>query len=209
MVNGRFPGGYVMTRVILVTFGFLGWAWYELSGGSGFEPGSNGLTVLAYVEKAAIPKSERMATVSTRSETVVMPEVTRTTGMGTGLADVSNLSLVASRGDDAANKAADIASLASLVIPADEEVAVAQKPVMTPVVSPVAAMASSIDYRQVSGNRVNLRSGPGTSFDVVTKLVLGDEVEVLQEDGTGWVKLRTLRGSDIGWISANFLVAAN
>ncbi|WGW05187.1 SH3 domain-containing protein [Tropicibacter oceani] len=194
-----------MTRVILVTFGFLGWAWYEMSGGSAFEPGTNSLMVLAPVEETTIARPERVAIVSTKTETPPRPEVTRTTGMGTSLANVGNLTRVAAPWETGTAKADDIASLVNTVVAADEGSQVAAKPIMVPVVS----VASSIDYRTVTGNRVNLRSGPSTGFDVVTKLVRGDEVEVLQEDGTGWVKLRALRGSDIGWMSEQFLVAGN
>jgi uncharacterized protein YraI len=66
-----------------------------------------------------------------------------------------------------------------------------------------------IDYRRVTGNRVNLRAGPGTSFGVVDTLRRGDEVEVLQDPGTGWVKLRSFEGNSIGWMSGQFLQVAS
>ena len=66
-----------------------------------------------------------------------------------------------------------------------------------------------VDYRTVTGNRVNLRAGPSTSYDVVTKLRRSDDVEVLQDPGTGWVKLRSFEGNDIGWMSADFLEVAS
>jgi uncharacterized protein YgiM (DUF1202 family) len=72
-----------------------------------------------------------------------------------------------------------------------------------------AAAASAIDYRVVSGSRVNLRAGPGTDFGIVTRLVRGNEVEILDDTGAGWVKLRALDGNDVGWMSDAFLVAAD
>jgi len=41
---------------------------------------------------------------------------------------------------------------------------------------------------------------------VVNRLILGDEVEVLQDSGDGWVQLRPLNGSPIGWM-ASFLLS--
>lgn len=42
--------GAFMVRLFVLTFAFLGWAWYEMSGGSEFEPGENGIALLARVE---------------------------------------------------------------------------------------------------------------------------------------------------------------
>lgn len=61
----------------------------------------------------------------------------------------------------------------------------------------------------VSGNRVNLRDGPSTTFAVVTQLSEGVEVEVLDDLGDGWVNLRVLDSDTTGWMSDDFLTAAN
>jgi uncharacterized protein YgiM (DUF1202 family) len=66
-----------------------------------------------------------------------------------------------------------------------------------------------VECRVVSGTRVNLRSGPGTGHAVVAQLVRDQEVEVLTDEGDGWVKLRALDGNDIGWMSGKFLAAAD
>lgn len=182
-----------MTRIILVTFCFLGWAWFEMSGGRDFEPGNHSLAVLAPFDAQPAPKSERVAVVSTKSAPAPEPEVTRTSGMGTSLADVSNLSIVSFPAQNTQPEPEKVAA----VIASD------------PVPAAVVIAASSIDYRLVTGTRVNLRSGPGTGFDVVAKLLRGDKVEVLQDEDSGWVRLRTLRGSDVGWMSDTFLASAD
>ena len=61
------------------------------------------------------------------------------------------------------------------------------------------------DFRVVSGTRVNLRGGPSTDFEVRTQLFEGDEVEVLDDTGDGWVQLRVLGTEEIGWMSEDFL----
>ena len=197
-----------MVRLFVLTFGFLGWAWFELSGGSEFEPGNNGLTLLAKVEAEPLPLTVTTASVSA----VDVPEVTRADSGGADLATVSAASfpeqtrVVTVVPHPARPKATPVASepvklaLAETVVKGE-----------TIVAAPVAAAEPvKIDYRTVTGNRVNLREGPGTSFGVVTQLRRGDDVEVLQDSGNGWVKLRAFDGNDIGWMSDDFLrIASN
>lgn len=60
------------------------------------------------------------------------------------------------------------------------------------------------DLWYVTGNTVNLRSGPGTSNPAVTQLNFGREAEVL-DSSNGWYQIRTVDGSTTGWIHGNFL----
>ncbi len=186
-----------MSRIILITFGVLGWAWYELSGGSDFEPGSNGLTVLARVEQQDLPAPQ--------------PQVSRT--------DVSAADLTGVGQPNADQPRIEKASLTSAA-PAPQRPTVAPQPkpeaqVLTLSVDGLGAPAkaedvfAAVDYRAVTGSRVNLRSGPSTEFDVVTQLRRGNEVEVLRDEDTGWVKLRAIDGNHIGWMSEDFLTAIN
>lgn len=56
--------------------------------------------------------------------------------------------------------------------------------------------------REVTGDGVNLREGPGTSFDVVGRLDRGDRAEVIElRDGWAWVRV----GGAEGWMSERFL----
>lgn len=55
----------------------------------------------------------------------------------------------------------------------------------------------------VSGNSANVRTGPGTSYEVVTTLSKGDTATVISEENS-WYKV-TLSGGKEGWI-ANWLV---
>lgn len=61
------------------------------------------------------------------------------------------------------------------------------------------------DFRRVTGNRVNMRNGPGTQYSIVGKLLRDDEVEVLQDPGIGWVKLQVMETGRIGWMSSKLL----
>jgi uncharacterized protein YgiM (DUF1202 family) len=63
-----------------------------------------------------------------------------------------------------------------------------------------------LDIRTVSGNRVNVRGGPSTNFSVVSKLIRGDAVEILEDNGNGWVKMRSVLTGEEGWM-ADFLLS--
>lgn len=69
------------------------------------------------------------------------------------------------------------------------------------------AVNGAADRRYVSGDLVNLRSGPGTAYGVVGQLSRGMEVEVLGDNGAGWVRLRALDGGAAGWM-ADFLLSS-
>ena len=55
----------------------------------------------------------------------------------------------------------------------------------------------------VKGAPLNLRSGAGTQFRVVSTTLPGERVEVL-EQGEQWTKIRKPEGTE-GWIAAGFL----
>ncbi len=61
------------------------------------------------------------------------------------------------------------------------------------------------DLRFIDGDRVNMRSGPGTGYEVVDQFGRNTAVEVLEDSGTGWVRLRPAEGGPDGWI-ADFLL---
>ena len=55
----------------------------------------------------------------------------------------------------------------------------------------------------VTASVLNVRSGPSTSYSVITKLYKGDKVEIL-ESSNGWNKIKTSSGKT-GWSSAEYL----
>ena len=67
-----------------------------------------------------------------------------------------------------------------------------------PVRAPIAITA---DLREITATRVNLRAGPGTDNDILARLQHGQKVEVLGDNGEGWLRLRTLPGDQVGWIA--------
>lgn len=55
----------------------------------------------------------------------------------------------------------------------------------------------------VTGNVVNLRKGPGTSFDILDRTTLGDMLEILNE-ADGWYYVKTTNGVE-GWIAGQYV----
>jgi len=217
--------GFVMNKFILISFGFLGWAFYEMSGGEEFEPAS---VRMAHLMPKPEPVTDTPA-ISVEQAVVSEPDTSAQTASQTALVDTDppmnedvtrvalNLSaLEESLADtDSADPTAPLASsntgvprnigsisesadtpaiIPSLIVPTTETTQVT-----------ITSTASFDDIRTVSGNRVNVRGGPGTDFGIVTRLVRGDEVEILEDNGDGWVRLRLLGGGTEGWM-ADFLL---
>lgn len=63
---------------------------------------------------------------------------------------------------------------------------------------------------QVNTDGLNLRKGPGTNHDVITKLAAGTKVEKTEASTTGfWFRVKTRKdGADLdGWVAGEFLKA--
>lgn len=186
-----------MYKFIFLTFAFLAWALYEMSGGENFQP--NSPVAEAAPAEPAVTTASADAKAATRA-TDPRPEPA---------AEVTRAAYTAPSYDLRAPAEAELAAvdpsvLASFsnVLKRDEETATVIPAAVQPEV--VEAVA---DMRAVTGNRVNMRNGPGTSYSIVSRLERGDEVEVLAEPGNGWLKLRVSDSGRIGWM-ADFLVSS-
>ncbi len=63
-----------------------------------------------------------------------------------------------------------------------------------------------------SNDRINLRTGPSTNYEVDTRLAAGEAVEVYDgprtdSEGNSWLKVRNQNGS--GWMSSDFLASTS
>lgn len=96
----------------------------------------------------------------------------------------------------------------TLILPSlVQQASVQTAPVAEPAVQSASGSVTAADIRAVTGNRVNVRGGPGKGYDVVNRMTRGQEVEILSDPGTGWVKLRPLDGGTVGWM-ADFLLTS-
>jgi len=184
-----------MYKFIILTFLFLGWAFYEMSGGNDFVPMSaqveqpeSTATEAGAAQAAAAPAQ---VPVVARIEPEPAAEVTRAAYSAEPSFDIR-------KPDEDELAAVDPAVIASFgrVLNGEET---------TDGVIP--ASETPVDLRLVSGNNVNMRNGPGTSYSVVGRLTRGEEVEVLSDPGNGCLKLRVAETGNVGWM-ADFLVSA-
>ena len=60
---------------------------------------------------------------------------------------------------------------------------------------------AGLDVRRVTGDRVNVRAGAGTSYAVVSSALRGDRAEVLQVSGD-WAKIQLIDSGETGWMAA-------
>lgn len=200
-----------MVRFIIACFALLGWGFYEMSGGAEFEP-----------------RTARAAPVSVET----LPETTQTAAVETPQAEVTRVALDLTSVEDVKpaldtqTAAIEAAVQTAVVQPAKATNDGTWQAVVLPSLIPTAqpeetvepeielaslevandASPAPVDLRKVTGNRVNVRQGPGTNYGIVGKLVRGDEVEVLDDTGTGWVRFRSVTGDTKGWL-ADFLLS--
>jgi len=202
-----------MTKFILLTFGFLGWAFFEMSGGTDFKPASQTLAANEANHRNIIL---RLTSHDEPSATTVATKVkpVDTTPKGYGNNDVKRvaLNLTAARNNTGAKNAAFVTNAAYVPVSASGSSSTAASPAVlqtTDTSYETVAKSNDVnataDIRSVNGNRVNLRGGPGTDYGVVAKMGRGDMVEVIQDNGDGWVKLRSVDGGSEGWM-ADFLL---
>ena len=218
-----------MIRFVLIvsTFGVLSLAWYQMSGGADFEPGTQtaGLPSFSVPDNnAAAPEVARAgisgADLTSVAQIAAAPEKSpeKSPGKTDVIAPKLDVTLAAAAGTPnstvEAEKAVEVASLDTrndAVQTSDP----APGAVVERVVFGAASQArpepaeSSTDLRRVTGTVVNVRNGPGTGYSVVNQLRRGDAVEVLTDPGEGWVKLQAVDTKRVGWMSARFLRAAD
>lgn len=198
-----------MIRLILITFGFLGFAFYEMSGGSEFEAKRE-----AQRQEALLAaKAESDVIEVTRADTSAFDLNALTEATSPVLTPVSFETTAAQSLNEPVTPtepAVELAVAASTEAQGDVAKPVLEIATLAQDATDEAAVVDAEpaeDIRYISGNRVNMRSGPGTKYSVLTKLKAGDAVVVLQEPGNGWIKLRTVKKRRIGWM-ADFLVTA-
>ncbi len=217
-----------MWRFILISFAFLGFVFYEMSGGGEFD--SEELR-LSRVETPPVVETSNPETTQTAQAPLQDPEdvtrvslsltsvndVLRPTNLRTQRAKVIANADEVEQTDQVLSEAAPAVILPSLIMDQsavttvtfgqdanDQQIVAVSAPAAS--AAPAAPEASPFDVRSVTGDSVNVRGGPGTDFSVVTRMVRGDKVEILQDPGQGWVQLRLVGGGPVGWM-ADFLLS--
>ena len=197
-----------MLRFMVVTFLLLGWGFFELSGGTDFEPPQREEASLnALLQQVAEDEGAEVTRASAAQSITILGEPTvpvQTQAAVTPLTEVPT-----------AESPTTLASFGQ-VTPIDttepeapvEEVAIAPETEVAPILG-LESLVTALDLREVTGTRVNMRTGPGTNFDVITQLVQGDQAEVLQSSDNGWVNIRVLATGEEGWMAARLMTPVN
>jgi len=201
-----------MWRLILISFAVLAAAFYELSGGADYAPAPNSIQARADLARPqARPAPEEPGT---RARTLAEVEAVME-GLEDTRAETEDLSvtLAAARTDglgiiaaEASRPKAELLDLLRAEPPAPEG---GGDP------SIEAAIAAAIgevtvdpaQFRWVKDNLVDLRAGPGLSFDRITTLTKGTEVGILEDPGHGWLKVKVMNGYESGWLAEWLLTA--
>ncbi|AXI45088.1 SH3 domain-containing protein [Sulfitobacter sp. SK012] len=199
-----------MKTFIILTFGFLLFAFYQMSGGAGFEPASVRMAnVIAAPAVAASPLDTATDTTEIVAEVPTTDQIDAVTRVALNLTSLTETPVVDTPEIENGATSATVTSSAdtpaiipSLIIPS---LIVPNGAGADPF--QVTAISQGGDIREVSGNRVNVRGGPSTDYSVVNKLERGDTVEVIEDTGTGWVRMRPVDGSPEGWM-ADFLLTS-
>lgn len=192
-----------------MSFVFMGFAFYELSGGDDFVPrkaeAMDAAKAIAAAEAEQKAGDADLAHVRPESATVPQAAVTR---------DIAPPVAASARGGDTSPPEVTSGADTSPVMLASLQSGLDMVPgpvirLATPRNATPAALPEPepADIREVAGSRVNVRLGPGTGYGIVTRLPRGTSVEVIENDGAGWVKLRTVEDELIGWMAEYLLTA--
>ncbi len=175
-----------MLRYVFLCFLFMGWGFYELSGGSDFKP----MSEMNTEELAALGRSP------------FPPRVEVTDLEPVRVAGTIVQEPVEEPDTVVATRAVQTPATVTLATASSDDVAIVE----TVALSQVEEIEEVVkDIRAVDANRVNMRAGPGTNFGVLAKLTRGTEAEILEENDDGWVRLRVTDSGQVGWMAARLL----
>ena len=192
-----------MYKFMFCSFAFLGWAFWEMSGGSEFEAPvaqtaeAGALATYDVAQAGAVTRSRLTANGGAAAVPAPQPAslvVEEPTNETTDPAMTDDQTASLSSGVDALTEAYTPTTTSVISV--------------EPAANVPAQEISNADIRQVSGNRVIMRNGPSTSFDVLDQLGRGDRVEVLASNDDGWVRLRVEATGQVGWMAERLLTNA-
>lgn len=216
-----------MPRYIFISFLFMGWAFYELSGGADFEPprampAESVQTADVQPDATAVapqtPETSpvpRVRTVSVAADGAQTPAVRLRAETNTQAdapqpaIDLPRLGLASGTTDaDGFDSPVTLASLDAESLQIGNPLDTFQPSVANTVVDAPVVEEVPMDLRTVTGSRVNMRNGPGTTYSILARLLQGSEVEVLSDPGDGWLQLRVVDSGQVGWMAASLVSAS-
>ncbi|MFK7763387.1 MAG: SH3 domain-containing protein [Roseobacter sp.] len=221
-----------MNRLLFVGFAFLAFAFYVLSDGRSFDPTASRDRL---VEQRTERENARIAALPTPNDAFVVARTTSPAGasQATSVSTTESVSapLNLASFEDVSTPEPELEPETSALLLSERT---QQRPLPTEIIPETelsrdaldttsaarqdiafagnttsaasGRVDTTVDIRTVKGSRVNMRSGPGTDFDVIDQLGQATQVEILTNSGDGWVELRPVNGGATGWI-AEFLLS--
>jgi len=155
-----------MKRFILLSFLVLGWGYWEMSGGAAFVPQSP-MTMAEAAPQAEMPVADQPSLggveIATRADTTALDALAPAPGESdTIVTDALLAEVLAATETPDAPLVPEEPVFQSLATPLE-----GTAPVRT------AAAPALPALREVAGDRVNMRDGPGRDFDVIDQLTRG------------------------------------
>lgn len=199
-----------MWRFITVTFAFLGWSFYVLSGGADYEPRTNSIQARALLDDVRPLARPGSVIVATAEEVEETPSAETAALTDEDLAVTRALTTLSDLDIPKDQVQLTLAAVSPAEVNEPEFEADAQKVetlTQTPEIVPEAPAPTPADLREVTGTVVNMRDGPSTFYLTIGQLRQGDQVEVLDNPGEGWLKIRVTDTGQEGWM-ADWLVTA-
>ena len=196
-----------MWRFITISFAFLGWAFYHLSGGADYEPRLQSIQARAKLDNVRpLARPEPVAVVELPGENAATDDSDAVTR---ALSTLDDLDLTKDTGFKVTLAAVEQADVPKVTFEADTQKT--QILVETPVIEQETVQVEEPepfrDIREVTGTVVNMRDGPSTFYLAIGKLRQGDQIEVLDTSSDGWLKIRTVTTGQEGWM-ADWLATA-
>jgi hypothetical protein len=186
-VGADLRGVTSVSRFIVLSFAFLAWAFYEVSGGQDFQPRMS--AAIAATEdtqqRHLKAQSQSLAKISSTRQTVDSQKETNLIVTRMIVADEISV-----------GRGITSYSMTDAAIPNGRKLVFS---LSTPDTSP--------QIRRIRANNVNMRTGPGTQFVVLDTLPADSRVKLLDDSVRGWVKLRSLDSGRVGWIQKRFISA--
>ncbi|MDM7968495.1 MAG: SH3 domain-containing protein [Paracoccaceae bacterium] len=205
-----------MWRFIIMTFAFLGWSFYTISGGADYQPREDSRQAAALKAEA----ERKLAALSPNVVASVAPKVENTDEVTRNAIDLTEMlpgknilqqpvRVLSQRSEpvETVQTPYQDKRLASLSLA--QPAAFAQAAGMAPVSPENAPTAQQDlrDLRHITGTSVNMRTGPGTGYAVFARVIRDTDVEVLETFENGWLRLRVIENSKVGWVHSTLVSA--
>ncbi len=180
---------------IVSTFLFLGLLWFEMSGGTEFEPRDVSYRV-ATDPFADTPRPLLQSTFGEPTE-----PLTIAASMPVEVATPVFAAATASSVTPAVASTTDRAVIVPASLPREIKRPREERVEDAPEEQPKIDIAPRLQTVQVAANRLNFRVGPGTRYGSLGILDRGDTLVVLREEDR-WKKVRAEESGQIGWVAA-------